>query len=160
MGQALDTAQTPEISSRSDLRTALQGESVYFSYDLRLPAAVLASWLDAAPEVDLPQVDACVLVIEGEEVALYLVGATVQKAATGLSAETLSPLLAQFRPDGSAFAFETGATVDAFSLLPTGAPPCPTPSSPAPATAAFKKPWPPLWALTPTATPPTPTPPA
>ena len=39
LGQALDTAQTPEISSRSDLRTALQGESVYFSYDLRLPAA-------------------------------------------------------------------------------------------------------------------------
>ena len=65
LGQALDTAQTPEISSRSDLRTALQGESVYFSYDLRLPAAVLASWLDAAPEVELPEVDACALVIEG-----------------------------------------------------------------------------------------------
>ena len=125
LGQALDTARTPEISSRSDLRTALQGESVYFSYDLRLPAAVLASWLDAAPEVELPQVDACALVIEGEEVALYLVGATVQKAATGLSAETLSPLLAQFRPDGSAFAFETDATVDAFSLLPTGSPALP-----------------------------------
>lgn len=125
LGQALDTAQTPEVSSRSDLRTALQGESVYFSYDLRLPAAVLASWLDAAPEVELPQVDACALVIEGEEVALYLVGATVQKAATGLSAETLSPLLSQFRPDGSAFAFETTATVDAFSLLPTGTPALP-----------------------------------
>ena len=139
LGQALDTAQAPEISSRSDLRTALQGESVYFSYDLRLPAAVLASWLDAAPEVELPQVDACALVIEGEEVALYLVGATVQKAATGLSAETLSPLLAQFRPDGSAFAFEVGATVDAFSLLPTGAPALPDAQVESPCDSRFQE---------------------
>ena len=139
LGQALDTAQTPEISSRSDLRTALQGESVYFSYDLRLPAAVLASWLDAAPEVELPQVDACALVIEGEEVALYLVGATVQKAATGLSAETLSPLLAQFRPDGSAFAFETDATVDAFSLLPTGSPALPDAQVESPCDSRFQE---------------------
>lgn len=139
LGQALDTAQTPEISSRSDLRTALQGESVYFSYDLRLPAAVLASWLDAAPEVELPQVDACALVIEGEAVALYLVGATVQKAATGLSAETLSPLLAQFRPDGSAFAFEVGATVDAFSLLPTGSPALPDAQVESPCDSRFQE---------------------
>lgn len=125
LGQALDTAHTPEVSTRSALRTALQGESAYFSYGLRLPAAVLASWLDAAPEEALPQVDACALVIEDEAVALYLVGSTVQKAATGLSAETLSPLLSQFRPDGSAFAFETTATVDGFSLLPTGTPALP-----------------------------------
>ena len=125
------------------------------------PRRCWPSWLDAAPEVELPQVDACALVIEGEEVALYLVGATVQKAATGLSAETLSPLLAQFRPDGSAFAFEVGATVDAFSLLPTGAPrPARRPGGEPLRQPLSRSPGHRLWASTPTATPPTPTPPA
>ena len=122
LGEALDTASAPSTVSEAQVQRVLAGESVYFDYGLTLPAAVLASWLDAVPEESLPEVHACALVVEGDQVALYLLGETYQRAETGLLPETLENLLEQFRPDGSAFAFEVDSTLAADALLPGGNP--------------------------------------
>ena len=112
----------PSTVSEAQVQRVLAGESVYFDYGLTLPAAVLASWLDAVPEESLPEVHACALAVEGDQVALYLLGETYQRAETGLLPETLENLLEQFRPDGSAFAFEVDSTLAPDALLPGGNP--------------------------------------
>lgn len=122
LGEALDTASAPSTVSEAQVQGVLAGESVYFDYGLTLPAAVLASWLDAVPEESLPEVHACALAVEGDRVALYLLGETYQRAETGLLPETLENLLEQFRPDGSAFAFEVDSTLAPAALLPGGNP--------------------------------------
>lgn len=122
LGEALDTASAPSTVSEAQVQRVLAGESVYFDYGLTLPAAVLASWLDAVPEELLPEVHACALAVEGDQVALYLLGETYQRAETGLLPETLENLLEQFRPDGSAFAFEVDSTLAPDALLPGGNP--------------------------------------
>lgn len=125
LGEALDTAGEPETVTEAQVRAALSRPSVYFDYGLELPAALVASWLDAAPGVTLPEMHACVLAVEQGAVALYLVGETVQRAETALSADTLENLLETFRPDGSAFAFEQDSTLSPASLVPGSNPAIP-----------------------------------
>lgn len=118
LGEALDTAAAPTPVSQAQFQQALSGQSVYFAYGLTLPATVLASWLDAVPDESLPEMNACALAVEGDTVALYLLGEDCQKAETGLLADTLENLLEQFRPDGSAFAFEVDSSLSPYALLP------------------------------------------
>lgn len=125
LGEALDTAGEPEAVTSLQVRQALSGESVYFDYGLSLPAALVASWLDAETEAALPEMTACALAVERDAVALYFLGDTVSRAETALSAETLSYLLESFRPDGSAFAFEQTSALADYTLLPGESPAVP-----------------------------------
>ena len=125
LGEALDTAGETTPANEIQLRRALSGESVYFDYGLTLPAAVVASWLDAEAESELPDMHACVLAVEQDAVALYFLGEAVERAETALSVETLSKLLESFRPDGSAFAFEQDSALEAYTLLPETSPAVP-----------------------------------
>ena len=118
LGQALDTADGFSQVSQTRLLTAMTGPSVYFYYGVSLPANLLASWLDASMDGEVPAASVCVLALEEDTVTLYLAGEACYAAATGVQADTLSGLLEQFRPDGSQFAFESGSKLDALSLIP------------------------------------------
>lgn len=137
LGEALDTAGETTPANEIQLRRALSGESVYFDYGLTLPAAVVASWLDAEAESELPDMHACVLAVEQDAVALYFLGEAVERAETALSVETLSKLLESFRPDGSAFAFEQDSTLEAYTLLPETSPAVPAASVTCPCDSRF-----------------------
>lgn len=125
LGEALDTAAEAEPVGEAQVRTALTRPSVYFDYGVELPAELVASWLDAAPGVTLPRMHACILSVEEDTVALYLLGETAQRAETALSAATLEYLLEAFRPDGSAFAFEQDSALAPDSLVPGSNPAIP-----------------------------------
>lgn len=124
LGQALDTAETPEESTLAKLYTAMTGEGVLFEYPAAIPAGVLASWLDAQMDGDTPQASVYFLSIQEGSVRLYLAGDACYVCQTSLSADTLMQLLDTFRPDGSFFAMEDTSgrydRLDRCSLLPAG----------------------------------------
>ena len=126
LGQALDTAAAPVESTAAAFQEAMTGPSAYFAYDLCLPAEVLASWLDAVPEETLPQMRCCVLAADKETATLYFSdGEAVYRCQTALASQTLQGLLEQFRPDGSAFAFEAASPLSPLTLLPAENPALP-----------------------------------
>ena len=117
LGQALDTAGEFLPAALSQVQAALSRPSLYFSYSASLPAHVLAYWLDASLPEDAPSAYACLLSLEDEAVTLYLIGDQYYSASTSMPASVLLPLLEQFRPDGSTFAFEAGASAAPLSLI-------------------------------------------
>lgn len=118
LGQALDTADLFSEVTEGQLRRALSGESVYFRYGCTLPVQLLASWLGAALEADVPASNSCVLSVEGNVVALYLIGKPHLRAVTQVQPDALTPLLEQARADGSQFSFETESHLSVMTLLP------------------------------------------
>ena len=118
LGQALDTAEIITKVSQSQLQAALSAPGVYFSYSGPLPAALLASWLDATLEAAVPETSGCLLALSGDTVNLYLIGETSYVAQTPLVASELEPLLEAYRPDGSQFAFEAAYSLAPLSLIP------------------------------------------
>lgn len=120
LGQALDTAEDVAPVDDARVQTALSGRSVCFRYSCTLPAALLASWLDAGTELEAPDCHSCVLSLEDGGVALYLLGDGAFRASTALQPEQLEPLLEQFRPDGSLFAYEAGLNLEPLTLIPGG----------------------------------------
>lgn len=120
LGQAMDTADLFTQATESQVRRALTGSSVYFRYSSSLPAGLLASWLGAGLEADVPDTQACLLALENGTAVLYLLGEPHFRAETQVQAEILEALLAQARPDGSQFAFEAGSRLDPMTLLPGG----------------------------------------
>lgn len=125
LGQALDTAEDFSPVTEAQLLEALSGPSVYFSYGAALPADLLASWLDASMEAQVPSASAYVLALEDGAVTLYLYGSGCCAAATGVQADSLTNLLEQYRPDGSQFAFEADSWLESLSLLPGSSPAVP-----------------------------------
>ena len=118
LGQALDTAEIFTKVSGIQLQTALSGSGAYFCYGKALPPSLLASWLGGTLEAAVPEVESCLLALNGDRVQLYLIGETSYAADTPLSAQELSDLLESFRPDGSRFAFETEYALSPLSLIP------------------------------------------
>lgn len=117
LGQALDTAADFAPATEDALRQALSGVSVAFCYHGSLPAPVLAHWLGAELEEEA-SASWCILAVQDGAVGLYLVGETTIRGTTLLDAGTLETLLETFRPDGSAFGFETELGVSDLSLIP------------------------------------------
>lgn len=117
LGQALDTAGDFAPATQEELRQALTQSSVAFCYHGSLPAPVLAHWLGAELNEDT-DTSWCILAVEDGAVGLYLVGSQALRASTLLDAGTLEALLESFRPDGSAFGFETRLGVSDLSLIP------------------------------------------
>lgn len=118
LGQALDTAELFAETNDAQLRRALSGSSVYFRYGCDLPADLLASWLGAELEADVPDTGAYLLSVEGDAVVLYLLGSTTLRSVTQADAASLELQLEQFRPDGSQFAFEADSSLEPMALLP------------------------------------------
>ena len=125
LGQALETAESPERASRLRLQQALGKTSVAFSYQGLLPAKLVASWLHV--EASLEEEAAWfILASEDDGVQLYLAGDSVYVCQTQLESESLEQLLQNCTPDGSFFAFEDAADrfsgIESLSLLPSGMP--------------------------------------
>jgi hypothetical protein len=118
LGQALDTADRFTEVTDGQLRRALSGRSIYFRYGGELPVQLLASWLGAELEAEVPASNSCVISVEGDTVALYLIGKHHLRAVTQVQPDTLEPLLEQARADGSQFAFEADSHLSALTLLP------------------------------------------
>lgn len=132
LGQALDTAGAFEPATDAQVQAALSGRSVCFRYSCTLPASLLAAWLGAQPEQEAPDCRICILSLEGGGVALYLLGEQACRASTELQQELLEPLLEQYRPDGSLFAFEAGLDLEPLTLIPAGTLAVPTASASSP----------------------------
>lgn len=121
LGQAMDTAELFAEATDSQILTALTGSSIYFRYSTSLPVPLLASWLGAELNAQLPEICACILSLEQDSVALYLLGVEACfRSETQVQPETLAALLEQIHADGSRFSFESGASASALSLLPGG----------------------------------------
>lgn len=119
LGQALDTASGPVRMEMSRLTRVLSGVSVWFSYEGKLPAGLLAEWLDASmkEEAETP-IGAFVLAVEEDTAALYLVGEEVVRMDTEVNAQTLAFMLSEYYPDGSSFGFEVHEDLPDLHLLP------------------------------------------
>ncbi len=122
LGQALDTAEPLTVVRQFLLTQALARPSVCFDYGFPLPASLVAAWLDAAPEQELPSSIQYVLVLEDDQVWLYLQGASCLRAPTLVDPTAFSALLEQFSEDGSQFAFEAQSHLSSLSILPAAAP--------------------------------------
>lgn len=117
LGQALDTAEAFTEATEAQICQALSQTSVAFRYAGALPAELLAAWLGAELEVDAAA-ETCILAVEDNSVVLYLVQDSSIRAVTHLDPATLEELLDDYRPDGSAFGFETQLNVADLSLVP------------------------------------------
>ena len=118
LGQAMDTAEDFTPVTQADVKTVLSGPSVSFQYEGMLPASLLAFWLDAHPDDELPAVDQCILAPDNGLVTLYLVGEAFLMAPTQVDSQPLEQLLSHTKPDGSHFAFETDLKLAPFSIVP------------------------------------------
>ena len=122
LAQALDTAGTPQPSDRNALYSALSSESTAFRYPCAFDCGVLAAWLDVQTETSGLRADRYVLEANGDTVRLYLSGEDVFVCETRLSAASFREAIADYRPDGSFFAFESNdaayRNIDGSSLLP------------------------------------------
>lgn len=119
LGEALDTAGTLTEATHAQVLQAMSGFSVWFSYENSLPANMVAVWLDADPEQELPEASGFVLSVDGESVVLYLLKEDgYSRTDTKLSTERLMTLLENYRPDGTKVAFETDSVLHPLTLLP------------------------------------------
>ena len=121
LGQALETAQSPERTSALRVQTALGKTSVAFCYPGEISSKLAASWLHVDTGVDA-SARWFLLSCGDSYVTLYLVGEELFSCQTQMPAESLEQLLQSCTPDGSFFAFEDAqARFDALeplSLLP------------------------------------------
>lgn len=120
LGQALDMADTFTQVSDSQIQSVLSGRSIYFQYGCSLLPDLLASWLGARLEAEAPPASGYILALDKDTVTLYLVGETCYAAPTQLDPAAVKPLLEQYRPDDSQFAFETELDLAPLSLIPGG----------------------------------------
>lgn len=119
LGQALDTASQPVRVAEPYLTRVLSGVSVWFSYEGKLPAGLLAAWLDASMETEAEtQISAFVLAVEEDTAVLYLVGDEIVRMDTEVNAQTLAFMLSEYYPNGSSFGFETHEDLPDLHLLP------------------------------------------
>ena len=125
LGQALETAETPERTTALRVQTALGKTSVAFCYPGAIACELAASWLHVETALDA-EARLFILESDGTDVTLCLVGDELFSCRTQLSAESLEQLLQSCTPDGSFFAFEDTAGrfsgVQALSLLPARMP--------------------------------------
>lgn len=125
LGQSLSATSGFNTVTLSQIQTALSAPSVYFRYGSRLPTELLASWVDAQIQADVPESEICILSAQDETITVYLLGKELLAAKTQLSSEELLELMDSFDPDGSMFAFEAGSSLHALSLLPASTPAVP-----------------------------------
>ncbi len=119
LGEALDTAENLTEATHAQVLQALSGSGVWFSYENSLPANMVAVWLDADTEQQLPEANGFVLSVEDSGVVLYLLEEDgYSRAETKLSTERLMGLLENYRPDGTKIAFETDSALYPLTLLP------------------------------------------
>ncbi len=119
LGEALDTAGPLEEATHAQVLQALSGSGVWFSYENSLSADMIAVWLDAATERDLPEASGFVLSVDGSKVLLYLLKEDgYARGETELTTERLMTLLESYRPDGTKVAFETDSALHPLTLLP------------------------------------------
>ncbi len=119
LGEAMDTAGIFEDSTHAQVLQALSGTGIWFSYGGVLPADMVAVWLDAAPEQEMPEASGYVLSVEDDKVVLYLMrDGGYAKAETRLPTERLLAVVESYRPDGTKFAFESDSALFPLSLLP------------------------------------------
>ena len=121
LGQALETAQSPERTSALRVQEALGKTSVAFCYPGEISSKLAASWLHVDTDLDT-QSRWFILAGDGVYVTLYLVGEELFSCQTQMRAESLEQLLQSCTPDGSFFAFEDAQsrfdTLAPLSLLP------------------------------------------
>mgnify|MGYP006873375051 CR=1 FL=1 len=121
LGQALETAQSPERTSALRVQEALGKTSVAFCYPSEISSKLAASWLHVDTDLDT-QIRWFILAGDGVYVTLYLVGEELFSCQTQMRAESLEQLLQSCTPDGSFFAFEDAQsrfdTLAPLSLLP------------------------------------------
>lgn len=106
LAQALDTAQTPQPTTRARMYDALGSVSAAFRYPGALPSGALASWLGVQSEIESIDAEIFVLAVQSDAVRLYLSGQETFVFDTHLRAEDLQSMCDTYRPDGSFFAFE------------------------------------------------------
>jgi len=116
--KAMEQAQQFRAVSPGQLNAALGQSGVYLHYADSQPISVLSSWFDTSLPATLPDMEGCALVVQNDAIVLYLIGEDSYASDTGISSEELLPVLNQFEPDGSVFAFETTYALDPLSLLP------------------------------------------
>ena len=141
LGQALDSADVPEPSTREEFLRVLGGTGVVFCYPLKLSPALAAAWLGVqAPQLQTPA-QWYLLAPEGETVRLYLMGEEVFSVATRLPAQQLETLMQSTVPDGSFFVFEDTSgkytRLDGLSLIQLRMPQILTASAQNPCEARF-----------------------
>lgn len=106
LGQAMETAQTPQEQPEEAFLQALEAPSVLFSFAGRIPSQAIGAWLGApAAALDGAWQDYLLSVRDGS-VYLWAYGEPCQSCKTQLPAQTLEGLLSDLTPDGSAFYFE------------------------------------------------------
>lgn len=118
MGQAIHAAGNFMQVSEHQICAALSAPSVMFRYKSALPASLLAVWMDSRLDAAITNVDTCILSAEGETLSLYLLGSTGYCAQTRLPATLILPILENYEPDGSRFAFEQQDPLAPLSILP------------------------------------------
>ncbi len=118
LSQALDTAHTPQITSRARMFDALDSVSIAFRFPDALASDALAAWLGAQMSSAGRPAQTYVLCVQNDAVRLYLDGDETTVFETDVPAQSLRALCDSYRPDGSFFAFE--ADTDAFLRVDAG----------------------------------------
>lgn len=118
LGQALDTCGEFVPVRIDRLPAALSQPSVCFDYGFPLSVQLPASWLEATTEHADVTGRMFILAEEDGTVNLYLSGEECLMAETAVSADALTALLEQFRPDGSHYAFETESHLTMLAMIP------------------------------------------
>lgn len=103
----LDTAAAPENLTRRQFQAALQEPGVFFEYPCNVPAAVLATWLDADALLEQSAARYALHLTEQEVRLLVDDGQSVFSYATEVDPNALSAALDSYPDDGTFFAFES-----------------------------------------------------
>ncbi len=119
LGEALDTAGELTEATHAQVLQAMSGFSAWFSYENALPADMVAVWLDADMEQEMPEATGFVLSVDGPRVVLYLLEKDgYSRAETKLPVERLADILENYRPDGTRIAFETDSALHPLTVIP------------------------------------------
>ena len=128
--EALGSARDYTACAGEDFLRALEGPSLYYDFWEPLPLSVLAALLgggeETAPREDL-SARRLLIVPQDSGTILYLWdgGDACFRAATAVSADSLSQVISLYEVDGTSFALDGQEELDPCSLLPGAAPELP-----------------------------------
>ncbi|MBE6955600.1 MAG: hypothetical protein E7449_06825 [Ruminococcaceae bacterium] len=115
LGEALETAGTPEEVRTVSWRAALQQNGIYYVYSDPLPTTLLSGWLEVQGNLRAIT-DRLVLCQEVDGIFLYYATeSSYLRARTSVDAARFTELVEACRPDGSAFVLELDS--DAYNRL-------------------------------------------